>query len=102
MGAPRVKVAMRGAGAPKARAWGAAAVAAVVAVVAAGALTALGAAGAAAPGGGPEGGGGGGPPAPSLYRYKELAGGPEGFDAALQGPPAPRGVTVALLGPGEW
>ena len=84
---------MRGAGAPKARAWGAAAVAAVVA---AGALTALGAAGAAAPGGGPEGGGGG------ALRYKELQGGPEGFDAALQGPPAPRGVTVALLGPGEW
>ena len=87
---------MRGAGAPKARAWGAAAVAAVVA---AGALTALGAAGAAAPGGGPEGGGGGGG---GPYRYKALQGGPEGFDAALQGPPAPRGVTVALLGPGEW
>ena len=89
---------MRGAGAPKARAWGAAAVAAVVA---AGALTALGAAGAAAPGGGPEGGGGGGG-GPAPYRYKALQGGPEGFDAALQGPPAPRGVTVALLGPGEW
>lgn len=91
---------MRGAGAPKARAWEAAAL--VAAAVAAVALTALGA-GAVAPGGGPQGGGGGGGPSPSaLYRYKALQGGPEGFDAALPGPPAPHGVTVELLGPGEW